>query len=263
LGHGIELFRCVAEKQLLPHMLAPYPAASEFMGKPVLIVNPEIMSRLSAVLRDGMRDGMESTVVTLSGSVMHTYTVEVPPATTICSLIERLGGGVSNGKTIKALQLGGPEGPFVAPDVVNLPIGCDFVEESSSGIGSGSIEVLDSDSRMVDRTKDIMAYLQAQSCGKCVFCREGCLQMLTILEDISENKSKPKDLDLLVELGEEMKAVCLCAFGRAAPNPVLSGIRLFRAEYDAHGSGPPVGAEGTQAQTGNRERERNLGDDCI
>jgi NADH-quinone oxidoreductase subunit F len=231
VGHSIELFRCAEEKQPQPHMLPAYPDASEFLGKPVLFVNPETMSSLSAVLIDGKMDNRATKVVTLSGSAAHKCTVEVPYGTTIRNIIECL-DGVSAGKTIKAVQLGGPSGPFFAPDTLDLSVGCDSLEESRSNIGSGTIDVLDADSRIADLTKEIMTYIQTQSCGKCLFCREGCLQMLTILEDISENRRRPQDLDLLVELGEEMRTACLCEFGRSAPNPVLSGIRLFREEYE-------------------------------
>jgi NADH-quinone oxidoreductase subunit F len=229
-GHRIELSRCAEEKQPQPHMLPTCPDTSDFMGKAVLFVNPETMSSLSAVLMDGKKDDMATKVVTLSGSIDHKWTVEVPHGMTIRSIIERL-GGVSAGKTIKAAQLGGPSGPFMAPDALDLRVGCDMEEESRSSIGSGTIDVLDADSSIVDRAKQVMAYIQTQSCGKCVFCREGCLQMLTILEDISENRRHPQDLDLLAELGEEMRTACLCEFGRSAPNPVLSSIRLFREEF--------------------------------
>jgi NADH-quinone oxidoreductase subunit F len=224
-GHRMERLRCIEENQPQLHMLPVYPADSEFMGKPVLIVNPEMMSNLAAGCCDSTKGSRKSKVVTLSGSAIHKYTVEVSPETTIRSVLENFGGGVSNGKKIKAVQLGGPLGSFIALNDLNLPVGSDEV-------GPGSIEVLDADSGIVDATKNVMAYIQSQSCGKCVFCREGCLQMLTILEDISENKGKPQDLDLLVELGEEMRASCLCAFGRTAPNPVLSSIKLFRNEYE-------------------------------
>jgi NADH-quinone oxidoreductase subunit F len=228
-GHRIELFRCIEENNPPAHMLPDFPAASEFIGKAVLIVNPEMMSSLSAVVRDGMKDGEGSKVVTLSGSIVHNHTVEVASGTTIRSIIANFSGGVSEGKTLKAAQLGSPAGSFVSPDDLDLQIG-EF----------SSIDVLDSDSRIINATKDIMSYIQAQSCGKCVFCREGCLQMLTILEDILENRSKPQDLDLLVGLGEEMRTSCLCAFGRAAPIPVLSSIKLFRSEFSVPGSVFPV-----------------------
>jgi NADH-quinone oxidoreductase subunit F len=230
-GHRIELSRCAEENQPQPHILPAYPDASQFMGKPVLFINPETMSSLSAALLDGGADDTATKVVTLTGSIAHQWTVEVPYGMTIRSIIECF-GGLSSGKTIKAVQLGGPSGSFIAPDALDLSVGCDAEEESRSGIGSGTIDVLDADSRMVELTKQVMAYIQTQSCGKCVFCREGCLQLLTILEDISENRRRPQDLDLLVELGEEMRTACLCEFGRSAPNPVLSSLRLFREEYE-------------------------------
>lgn len=223
-GHRIDLFRCLEENNPLAHMLPSFAAASEFIGKSVLIVNPEMMSSLSAVVRDDMKNGEGSRVVTLSGSIVHKHTVEVPSGMAVRNIIGCFGGGVPDGKKVKAVQLGSPAGRLVAPDFLDNPVG--FEEECSV------IDVLDSDCHIVNATKEIMSYIQSQSCGKCVFCREGCLQMVTILEDILENKRKPQDLDLLVELGEEMRTSCLCAFGRTAPIPVLSSIRLFRSEYE-------------------------------
>jgi NADH:ubiquinone oxidoreductase subunit F (NADH-binding) len=231
-GHKVELCRCIEEKQPQPHMLPAIPDTSEFIEKSVLFVNPEAMSSLPAVLPADRPEDMASKVVTLSGSVAHRGTVEIPHGTTVLNIIECFGGGVSSGKTLMTVQLGGPTGLFAAPDALDLSVGCDAEEETRSSIGSGTIEVLDTDSRIVDIVKDRMTYIQTQSCGKCVFCREGCLQILTVLEDISENKRRPQDLDLLMELGEEMKTMCLCDFGRDAPNPVLSSIRLFREEYE-------------------------------
>jgi NADH-quinone oxidoreductase subunit F len=223
--------RCMDECHALPHILPAPPVSGMFAGKAVLVVNPESMSSLAAVLGDGADYGLGSKVVTLTGSIAHRGTAEVSQGTTIQNIIDSFGGGVSKGKTIKAVQLGGPSGYLVAPNNFNHAIGCNAFDESYSSIGSGTIEVLTSDSSILNATKDIMAYLQAQSCGKCVFCREGCLQMLTILEDISENRARPHDLDLLVELGEEMRNASLCDFGRTAPNAVLSGIEFFRDEY--------------------------------
>jgi NADH-quinone oxidoreductase subunit F len=223
-GSRIELFRCLEEKHSLPHILPACPCVSGITGKPVLIANVETMSSLPAVIRNGMKNGAGSKVVTLSGSVLHRYVVEVPHGTTIRSVIDLLGGGVSVGRSMKAVQLGGPAGPFVAPGTLQVPVGCDATNESISNIGSGTIEVLDTDSRIVDTLREILVYLQAQSCGKCVFCREGCLQILNILEDISDRRSRPQDLDLLVMLCEEMKTGCLCDFGRTVPDPVLSSL---------------------------------------
>jgi NADH:ubiquinone oxidoreductase subunit F (NADH-binding) len=231
-GYRIELFRCLEEGLSLPHVIPALPAASELAGKPALIINPETASILSAFHLRGPEESVDSKVLSLSGSVVHRRTVEVPVNMSVRTAIERLGGGVPGGKAMKAVQLGGLAGPFIDPGLLDLTIGSDAVEELCSGIGMGNIEVLDADSRIPDATKEIMAAIQSQSCGKCVFCREGCLQLLTILEDILENKRQPQDLDLLVELSEEMKTACLCDFGRTAPNPVLSGLKLFRGEYE-------------------------------
>jgi NADH-quinone oxidoreductase subunit F len=231
-GYRIELFRCLEEKQPLPHVHPGWPAAGELIGKTVFTASPEAMSRLSAIFRNDAMECSESRVVTLSGSVAHKCTVEVSPEMTVRGIIENFGGGASNGKAIKAIQIGGPAGRFIGPDALDLSIGCAGRDEPSSCTYSSSVEVFSADTKIVDAAKDIMAYLQTQSCGKCVFCREGCLQLLTILEDISENRCRPQDLDLLIELGEEMLNACLCDFGRAAPNPILSSIRLFNSEYE-------------------------------
>jgi NADH-quinone oxidoreductase subunit F len=231
-GHQVELFRCMDEHQPLPHILPADPVSSALKGRNVLVVNPESMASLATILGNESSDaGQGSKVVTLTGSLVHKVVAEVPHGMTVKTIIDSLGGGVSNGKTIKAVQLGGPSGYFVTPNALNHAIGCNALDESCSSIGSGTIEVLDSDASILNVAKDIMAYLQSQSCGKCVFCREGCLQMLTILEDISENKARPHDVELLVELGEEMRQASLCDFGRTAPNAVLSSIDLFRDEY--------------------------------
>jgi len=231
-GQRMEMLRCLEEGQRLPHLVPAFPAALELAGKPILTIGPETASVLSGVPLGGPEESGSSRVVSLSGDVVHKCTVEVPVGMSIRDIIENFGGGTAGGKAVKTVQLGGLLGPFLDPAVLDLPIGSDAVEELSSGAGTGSIEVLGADSRMVHATKEIMAAIQSQSCGKCVFCREGCLQLLTILEDILENKRRPQDLDLLIELGKEMKASCLCEYGRTAPNPVLSAIELFRDEYE-------------------------------
>jgi NADH:ubiquinone oxidoreductase subunit F (NADH-binding) len=148
--------------------------------------------------------------------------------------VRDIGGGVSGGKNIKAVQLGGPTGAYFAADALDISVDYETIKEAGSIIGSGTVEIFDNDSCAVEMTKEITSYLQGQSCGKCVFCREGTYQMADILKDISEHGGEPRDLGLLIELGEAMQISCICGLGRTAPNPVLSSINLFRNEYDAH-----------------------------
>ena len=226
----------------MPYASLPYPAIKGFVDIPTLINNLETMSNVSAIFQNGSawyaafgtEQSKGTKVFTLSGTVVHKYTVEVPFGTTLQSIVENIGGGVLNGKGIKAIQLGGPTGVYFVPDSLDIPIDYDTIQEAGSMIGSGTIEVFDSDSCAVEMTSDIISYIQTQSCGKCVFCREGTFQMSDIMKDISEYKGKSQDLDKLIELGEAMKISCICDLGRTAANPVLSSIKCFPHEYDVH-----------------------------
>jgi NADH:ubiquinone oxidoreductase subunit F (NADH-binding) len=241
-GEETALLRCMEEKQVMSSMRPPYPATKGFRDKPTLTNNLETLSNVSAIFQKGSQwysgFGTERSkgtkVITLSGNVIHKYCVEVPFGTTLQSIVEDIGGGVSDGKNIKAVQFGGPTGNYFTGDSLDIHVDYETIGEAGSIIGSGTVEVFDSGSCAVEMTRDIISYIQTQSCGKCVFCREGSYQMSDILKDISEQMGKPQDLDLLIELGEAMKIGCICGLGQTAPNPVLSSIRLFRNEYDAH-----------------------------
>jgi NADH-quinone oxidoreductase subunit F len=241
-GEETALLCCLGKKQVMAYMRPPYPAIRGFEEKPTLINNLETLSNVSAIFQNGSQwysgFGTEKSrgakVMTLSGKAVHQYTVEVPFGTTLRSIVEDIGGGVSSGKNIKAVQFGGPTGAFFTADSLDIHVDYEAIEEAGSIIGSGTVEVFDSDSCAVEMTKDIISYIQTQSCGKCVFCREGSYQMSDILNEISEHLGKPQDLDLLIELGEAMKIGCICGLGRTAPNPVLSSIKLFRNEYEVH-----------------------------
>jgi NADH:ubiquinone oxidoreductase subunit F (NADH-binding) len=226
----------------MPYIRPPYPATSGFAGKPTLINNVETLSNVSAIFQKGpewissfgTEQSRGTKVITLSGSSLHKYTVEVPFGTTLKRIVKDIGGGVSEGKTIKAVQLGGPTGIYFDADSLDIPVDYGMIKEIIFIIGSGTIEVFDSDSCAVEMTRDNISYIQTQSCGKCVFCREGSYQMSEVLKDISEQMGKPQDLDLLMQLGEEMKTGCNCGLGQTAPNSVLSSIKLFRKEYETH-----------------------------
>ena len=226
----------------MPYLRTTYPAVTGFEGKPTLINNIETMSSVSAIFQNGSEwfigSGTEQSrgtkVVTLTGNIVNKFTVEVQFGTTLKSIVTDIGGGVSDGKVVKAVQFGGPTGSYFTADSLDIPVDYESIEAAGSIIGSGTVEVFGTDLCAVEITRDVITYIHDQSCGKCVFCREGSYQMYDILEDISKNEGKPQDIDLLIELGEAMKLGCICALGRTAPNPVLSSIRLFQTDYDSH-----------------------------
>ncbi|HVN97388.1 MAG TPA: NADH-ubiquinone oxidoreductase-F iron-sulfur binding region domain-containing protein [Syntrophorhabdaceae bacterium] len=210
-------------------------------GKPVIVNDAETLANVAAFLQRGAAwfAGIGTTasagskVIDLAGEMVHQYTVEVPFGTTLSDVVRQI-GGVSAGEPIKAVQFGGPTGSFFSADDSGLTIDYGNLDVTGSTMGSGRISVIAHDACAVEMTEHVMSYLQTQSCGKCVFCREGTLQISEILEDVARGEGRPQDIDLLTELGEAMRAPSLCGLGRNASNPVLSSIRLFRHEYDAH-----------------------------
>ena len=241
-GEETALIRYLEGKQAMPYVRPPYPVVGGLYGEPTLINNLETMADVSAILQNGAEwyatfgtgQSRGAKVITLAGDVVHKYTVEVPFGTTLNNVINAVGGGVGNGKKIKAVQFGGPTGAYFNADSLDIHLDYETVREAGSIIGSGTVEVFGSDTCAVEMTRDVISYLQTQSCGKCVFCREGSHQMSDILQDIAEGKGEPRDLELLTELGEAMKIGCICSLGRTASNPVLSSMRLFDSDYSAH-----------------------------
>jgi NADH-quinone oxidoreductase subunit F len=238
MGEETALLRFMEAKQAMSYVRPPYPAVKGFSDKPTLINNIETFSNVSAVLQRGSKwfagFGTERSkgtkVITFSGAVLPKFTIEVEFGTRLLSIIDKIGSGASNGKKFKAVQLGGPTGAYFNGDSLDIPIDYEAIEDAGSIIGSGTIEVLLDDVCAVETCRDLISYIQTQSCGKCVFCREGSRQISDILTDITHQMGKPEDLDLLIELSEAMKIGCICALGRTTPNPVLSSIRLFRDE---------------------------------
>ena len=153
---------------------------------------------------------------------------------TLREIIYDIGGGIPNGKKFKAVQTGGPSGGVIPDSLINLPVDFDELTEAGSMMGSGGMIVMDEDNCMVDIAKYFIGFLEGESCGKCVPCREGLKRMREILDDISEGKGKEGDIELLERLSTVLKDGALCALGATAPNPVLSTIRFFRDEYEAH-----------------------------
>jgi NADH-quinone oxidoreductase subunit F len=180
-------------------------------------------------------EGSKGTMIfSLVGKVNNTGLVEVPMGMTLRDVIFKIGDGIPKGKKFKAVQTGGPSGGVIPEQHLDLPIDFDELSKVGSMMGSGGMIVMDEDTCMVDVAKYFVAFLSGESCGKCVPCREGLRHMLNILTDITVGRGQEEDIALLEEISETMRDVSLCALGQTAPNPVLSTIRHFRDEYEAH-----------------------------
>jgi len=170
----------------------------------------------------------------LVGKIENSGLIEVPMGITLREIIFDIGGGIPKDKKFKAVQTGGPSGGCIPESLLDLPVDYERLTEAGSIMGSGGMIVMDETTCMVDVARYFVDFLREESCGKCTACREGIKQMLDILTDITEGRGKEGDVELLEELGEAVKVTALCGLGKTAPNPVLSTIRYFRDEYDAH-----------------------------
>jgi NADH-quinone oxidoreductase subunit F len=210
--------------------------------KPSNLNNVETWANVGAIIRNGAAwfaaKGTERSkgtkIFALTGRVKNTGLVEVPMGTTLRSIIYDIGGGASDGVDVKAVQTGGPSGGCLPVDKFDLPVDFDTLAAEGSMVGSGGMVVMDEQTCMVDVAKYFLNFLQDESCGACLPCRLGIDRMLEIITDITEGRGRPEQIELLEELGETMAEASLCALGKTAPNPVLSTLRYFRDEYEAH-----------------------------
>ncbi|MBA7623919.1 Ion-translocating oxidoreductase complex subunit C [subsurface metagenome] len=219
-----------------------HTVVSGLNGKPSNLNNVETWANVPLIINRGANwysqigtEGSKGTkIFSLVGKINNTGLIEVPMGITLREIIYDIGGGVPNGKSFKAVQTGGPSGGCIPESLTDLPVDFDRLTEAGSMMGSGGMIVMDEDTCMVDIARYFIKFLTEESCGKCVPCREGLDRMLDILTDITEGKGKEEDIELLEELGDVIKEASLCALGGTAPNPVLSTIRYFRDEYEAH-----------------------------
>jgi NADH-quinone oxidoreductase subunit F len=226
----------------IPEHRPPFPATSGLFGKPTLINNVKTLSYVPHILRKGapwFRSigtlGSPGTAVfALAGKVVNTGLAEVPMGITLRNLIYDVGNGIRDDKKFKAAQIGGPSGGCLPDSYLDLPIDFDELQQAGVMMGSGGIVVLDEDDCMVEIARFFLDFTQKESCGKCTFCRLGTKQMLDILTAITRGKGSDNDIDLLQELAEDIMLGSLCGLGKTAPNPVLTTIRYFRSEYEAH-----------------------------
>ncbi|HUT96988.1 MAG TPA: NADH-ubiquinone oxidoreductase-F iron-sulfur binding region domain-containing protein, partial [Dehalococcoidales bacterium] len=251
LFEGSGAFVCGEESALIaslegeagtPSHRPPYPAESGLNGKPTLINNVKTLAYVRHIIGEGAdkfagagtKKSPGTAVFALAGKVVNTGLAEVPMGTTLRRAIFDVGSGIPNGKGFKAVQIGGPSGGCLPESALDLPIDFDSLTGAGAMMGSGGMIVLDEDDCMVEIARYFLEFTQRESCGKCTFCRLGTKQMLEILSDITKGKGKLEDLDTLIELAEDVRAGSLCGLGRTAPNPILSTLRYFRDEYEAH-----------------------------
>ena len=251
LRKGAGAFVCGEESALIaslegqrgmPRPRPPFPAQKGYLGKPTTINNVETLANVATILtkgRDEYRsvgtEGSKGTkIFALAGKVNNTGLVEVPMGATLRQIVFDIGGGVPEGRTFKAAQMGGPSGGCVPAEFLDLPIDYDSVKKIGAIMGSGGLVVMDDETCMVDVARYFLQFTQSESCGKCVPCRVGTRHMLDILERICAGDGKESDLQTLEDLAVDIKAGALCGLGQTAPNPVLTTLRYFRDEYEAH-----------------------------
>jgi NADH-quinone oxidoreductase subunit F len=244
-GEETALIASIEGKRGLPTMRPPYPAEKGLWGKPTLINNVETLSLVSWIIRHGDEafqkigtpNSKGTKVFALAGKINRGGLIEVPMGITIRKIVEEIGGGVPNGRTFKAIQIGGPSGGCIPASMADIAIDYTSLKEAGAMMGSGGLIVLDDTDCMVDIARYFLSFTQNQSCGRCTFCRIGTTRMLQILDKICSGKGTETDLGLLEELAHSTKTGSMCGLGKSAPNPILTTIRYFREEYMAHING--------------------------
>ncbi len=241
-GEETALIHSIEGARGMPRPRPPYPSVKGLFGKPTLINNVETWSNIPVVILDGGKwfstvgtaKSKGTKVFALAGKVVNTGLIEVPMGTTLREIVYDIGGGLLEGKKLKAIQTGGPSGGCLPEEYIDTPIDYENLAQAGSIMGSGGMIVIDEDSCMVDIAKFFLEFTQNESCGKCTPCREGTKRMLEILTRLTEGKGKEGDIEKLERLGEMIIKSSLCGLGQSAPNPVLSTIKNFRQEYEEH-----------------------------
>ena len=250
-GEETALIHSIEGKRGMPRPRPPFPAVSGLFGKPSVINNVETLANISAIIANGHKwfsslgtEGSKGTkVFALSGKIKYTGLVEVAMGTKLRDIIFEIGGGIEHGNKYKAVQIGGPSGGCIPEQHLDIEIDYESLKKVGAMMGSGGLVVMDEYTCMVDVAKFFMDFIQRESCGKCIPCREGTKQMLAILEDITTKRGKSdknsslkrmKGVLNLQRLAEVIKETSLCGLGQTAPNPILSTLHWFKNEYEEH-----------------------------
>jgi NADH-quinone oxidoreductase subunit F len=241
-GEETALLASLEGRRGMPRLRPPFPAESGLWNEPTLVNNVETYSLVPWIFRNGANAfaalGTEKSkgtkVFALAGKVRRGGLIEVPMGVTMRQIVEEIGGGVAEGRTFKAVQVGGPSGGCVPAELADTPVDFEALVEAGAIMGSGGLVVLDNTDCMVDIARYFLRFTQDQSCGKCTFCRIGTRRMLDVLDRVATGQGKKGDLDELERLARTVGSASICGLGRTAPNPVLSTLRYFRHEYEAH-----------------------------
>ena len=241
-GEETALMRSIEGKRGMPRPRPPFPAHKGLWEKPTILNNVETLANVPQIMLNGgdwyASIGTETSkgtkVFALSGDVNNIGLVEVPMGTTLRTIIFDVGGGIPDKKKFKAVQLGGPSGGCIPEQYLDTRVEYEEIAKVGAIMGSGGVIVMDEGTCMVDMARFFMDFIQDESCGKCTPCREGPIRLLELLEKICEGHGEPEDIDILRELSATIKDSSLCGLGQTAPNPVLSTLRYFLHEYEAH-----------------------------
>jgi NADH-quinone oxidoreductase subunit F len=244
-GEETALIASIEGERGMPRLRPPFPAESGLWNRPTLINNVETLAMVPWIIRRGAEafaafgtpTSKGTKVFALAGKVQRGGLIEVPMGTTIREIVEEIGGGVPLGRKFKAVQIGGPSGGCVPARLADTSVDYESLGAVGAIMGSGGLVVLDDTDCMVDIARYFLQFTQDQSCGKCTFCRVGTRRMLDILERICTGKGRPEHLVELEQLAHQVNAGSLCGLGKTAPNPVLTTLRYFRSEYEAHLAG--------------------------
>ncbi|MGI6113083.1 MAG: NADH-quinone oxidoreductase subunit NuoF [Mahellales bacterium] len=241
-GEETALMASIEGRRGEPRPRPPFPASKGLFNKPTLLNNVETYANIPQIILKGSEwfssigtEGSKGTkVFALGGNINNTGLLEIPMGTTLREIVYEIGGGIPNGKKFKAAQTGGPSGGCIPASHLDTPIDYDSLIEIGSMMGSGGLIVMDEDNCMVDIARFFLDFTVEESCGKCPPCRIGTKRMLEILDRITSGNGQEGDIEKLETLARNIKASALCGLGQTAPNPVLSTLRYFRDEYEAH-----------------------------
>ncbi len=244
-GEETALIASIEGKRGMPTIRPPYPAQSGLWGCPTLINNTETLSMIPWIVRNGADKfaalgtarSKGTKVFSLAGKIRHGGLIEVPMGITINDIVYKIGGGIEKGRQFKAILVGGPSGGCIPASMGETPVDYEALTEAGAMMGSGGLIVIDDSDCIVEMCRYFLSFTQDESCGKCSPCRIGTMRMKEMLTRLTEGKGKASDLELLDELGQVIKNQSLCGLGKTAPNPVLTALKYFREEFEAHVAG--------------------------